>query len=651
MRGTVAAVLALLIATPAVPADDLPDEWEVAGPPTDNDADSEELARVLLREAAALRANPIDLNTADVAQLLRLPIDVGIVLRIVAARDERGPFLSLDDLASAGIPVGVVEGLRPYVTVGKPREVGGELAAVPEEPRGIAWSVRARSWCRSDDAEESWAEDLGSPLSLAGSYARIRAAVGEDLRLGIGLERDPGEASPVDHAALFFEWRVDSFNRGAADVLDRSYRVGFLAGNLSARWAQGLLLGASVFPSETSYPRRRDRARGYDGASESARRGALIALSRGRATVQILALRTQLDAALENGAATTVRESGLHRTEGERAGAGVLVERVVGARVRVRPAGALEVGASWLRFAYDPSLACGDPLRQRFAFSGRGVTDAAGDARLSWGAVVGGLEAAQSSNGGRALLAAVRMSADRARVRFGFARISKEYCAPLGAGAPHCSSGRNATVGWMTAEYRPSTRWSASLGGFVRGRPWRTYHLEMPPFSWELRAAWDCALGAGWRLRLSRDFRIESDEQEEPPGTVLCRRVRTRVALRSRGSCPISISVSTADARVGGAASGDGIGVAASVTTDVGARAAVTLGLAVSAASGSAPTVGHYEPGLPGEFGPRSLNGSGTRWYIRGQKALCGDAVLTARLAGGPERGRLEFGVGLDLTR
>jgi len=669
-RWAASVLLVFLIALPAV-AGDLVEEWEGLEASSEEATNDEELARVVLREAAALRANPIDLNTAGVAGLLRLPVDAGVALRIVALREKRGAFASLDDLAgAAGIPSDIVARLRPYVTVGAVTPgpdlpaaaivgappAGPDLPTADDGPPRLAWSVRARTWCRTDDEEESWAEDLGSPLALAGSYVRIRVEPGEDLRLGVGMERDPGEASLVDHAALFVEWRPEVFARDPVAGAGDGYGVGLVGGDLSGRWAQGLLFGASVFPSETSFPRRSARARGHDRASESARRGVLLGLARGRVVVHALAARTRLDAAVEGGAATSVRTSGLHRTDGEREGAGALVERLLGARARVRTTGALEIGVSWIRAEYDPPLTRGDEIRRRFAPQGDEIAGASLDARIEWHDLAAGIEATRSSGGGRALLGAARLSAASIRVRVGFARISKEFAAPLGAGAPHCSSGRNATVAWMTAEYVPSGRWGASLGGFVRGRPWRTYHLDMAPLAWEVRAAWDCVLGGGWSVRVSRATRVESDERDAADGdcdsdrTVLVRSVRTRVALRSRGSCPISLAVSSGDARSDDDAFGDNIGVAGSVTVDV-ARTAVTLGLAVNAASGDAPGVGHYEPGLPGEFGPRSLNGSGTRWYIRGQQVLRNHVALTARLAGGPERGRLEFGVGLDLTR
>lgn len=62
---------------------------------------------------------PININTASATELEALP-GIGLVLseRIVAYRDEHGPFATVDDLAAVtGISVATVDRLRPLVTV------------------------------------------------------------------------------------------------------------------------------------------------------------------------------------------------------------------------------------------------------------------------------------------------------------------------------------------------------------------------------------------------------------------------------------------------------------------------------------------------------------------------------------------------------
>jgi competence protein ComEA len=72
---------------------------------------------------AAAAADPsltsIDLNTAGAAELEALPgIGPALAERIVAYRDENGPFASIDELADiAGITPGLQEAITPYLVV------------------------------------------------------------------------------------------------------------------------------------------------------------------------------------------------------------------------------------------------------------------------------------------------------------------------------------------------------------------------------------------------------------------------------------------------------------------------------------------------------------------------------------------------------
>lgn len=62
----------------------------------------------------------ININTANEEQLTHLPgIGPTIAGRIIAYRDENGPFKSIDDLTKVhGIGTGILDNISPYITTG-----------------------------------------------------------------------------------------------------------------------------------------------------------------------------------------------------------------------------------------------------------------------------------------------------------------------------------------------------------------------------------------------------------------------------------------------------------------------------------------------------------------------------------------------------
>ena len=71
-------------------------------------------------DAALASARQIDINTATVAELERLPlIGPALAARIVADREAQGPFATAEDLARVkGIGPKTLAHLAPYLTVG-----------------------------------------------------------------------------------------------------------------------------------------------------------------------------------------------------------------------------------------------------------------------------------------------------------------------------------------------------------------------------------------------------------------------------------------------------------------------------------------------------------------------------------------------------
>jgi hypothetical protein len=618
-------------------------EWGAAA--LDEEGSSWETADLLdefLRELAALRANPLDLNSAGLTELLRIPaLTPPDAAAIVELRNEMGALGSLEDLASSGrLPAGVVMRLRPYVFCGPPRP--GSTPAPPPPGARASWEVRlASSW--RVDPDDPWSMPKLDGAAASAPRARVRLRWGEAWRLGASCERDGGESRVLDHAAF----HLSGASVEAADKDGSRPRIAGVVGDIVADWAQGLVLSGSRFPSRTAFPRAADRVRGYDGAAENlGRRGIHIALARGRVAAQALCARTSLDATIDgDGLVSTIRSSGHHRTDAERAGEGVLTEVLLGWRIVVEPAEQLALGASIVRFRYDPELARGDQERQHFRPAGPELVLASADLRLRAASWRLGMEVAGTRRGGRAVVLSARVRSGRAVARLGCGHLSPEFWSPLGGGVPAVPGGANGTAGWIGAEYGSTSSWRVWADVVVTGHPWRTYRSELPPSSRRTTAAVEVPLeGIG---RLTVEARVKS-ETSSASATREGSSTMTKAALRTSGRVPlVFFAVRKSSGAVGteeGAASAFGM----RADIPVGANSVVAAGLTSVTERGDGDIITQYEPSLPGEFAVRSLNEPGTRWYIRVVSGLSKRTAVTVRLSGGPDPGTMQMGVSLE---
>lgn len=98
---------------------------------------------LLLVPSLSFAEGEVDVNTATAAELQRLP-GIGTVSagRIIAHRDENGPFNSLSDVGNVeGISTATLEKIRPFLTFGGSAASSDVIA--PAERRNVAAEVKA----------------------------------------------------------------------------------------------------------------------------------------------------------------------------------------------------------------------------------------------------------------------------------------------------------------------------------------------------------------------------------------------------------------------------------------------------------------------------------------------------------------------------
>ncbi len=357
----------LLVATPAFARQVVPDTLLLASP-VEAALEGLTLDPEALEELAAWLderlQNPLDLNTAPVGELARLPgLSPLLAQRIVAYRRRHGSFADVDELLRVeDFPPELLARIRPFVTIHPRRSHASPSGYVLQRLDYLPEQTNARY--------------PGPPLRL---QTRLRLRYGR-LETALTLENDPGEPfrwDPTtrtygfDHQAGFVAWR-------ASGLLRR-----LVVGDFSARFGAGLTLWS--MPAIDSYQAAADaplrQGSGltpYSGTDE-VRYFRGLALTLAPASALRLALfgsRRWLDARLDTLGAplqagvVSLPASGLHRTESERSRKGVLRSDVLGGALTFELArGQLGLVGYTTHFAHplQPSAA----LYNRHAWRGR----------------------------------------------------------------------------------------------------------------------------------------------------------------------------------------------------------------------------------------------------------------------------------------
>jgi comEA protein len=195
--GVVALLLAAGVGARAVRGNPAPAAWEGAGASvsaaalTAEVADS--LARVRHRRTPLAPGEVLDLNTATVDDLVRLPrVGPALAVRIVARRETHGPYRTLADLDSVpGVGPALLSQVAPLVGLPEPAPRAQATAAAPARASASA----AVSGGGRVDVNTAGAAELerlpGIGPALAQRIVEWRAANGP-FRAVDDLQRVPG---------------------------------------------------------------------------------------------------------------------------------------------------------------------------------------------------------------------------------------------------------------------------------------------------------------------------------------------------------------------------------------------------------------------------------------------------------------------------
>jgi hypothetical protein len=445
-----------------------------------------------LEELVFLSENPLNINSASLEELLRIPfLDEITAGNILEYRRRAGLFQTKSELTSvAGIGRELAEKVSAFTVV-----------SVPEKSNYMKYS--GRDYARQQILLKGWQSFpkpagyypkgdkppafQGSPRKL---YARYLFQKGKNLQAGFTGENDPGE--PFFRGANPYGFDFYSFHL----VFRLSNLVPeIFAGDYSVRAGQGLVLsqgfsmGKSAEVIQASRPGA--QVRPYTSTGENFFfRGAAASFRLGKMRSHIFMSGKKSDGNLktdESGRTifTSLQNSGYHRTLSEIEDKNS-VRHLVSGFITGITSGNFSVGANMLYEQFQYPFIRGDQLYQRFMFRGRENFNFSLDYRYIPGKYQFFGEMAMSRSGGVATLHGVQGRLhDQLMISMLFRHYGVKYHSTWGNAFGEGSGNANETGFYFGLKAFPFPRITLSGYGDWFHFPWITYSSAGPSSGYE----------------------------------------------------------------------------------------------------------------------------------------------------------------------
>lgn len=370
--------------------------------PQNTEFDGEQLTQYLQE----LAANPVNINTADVSELLQVPgVNLKTARAIISYRKQTKPFESTSELKDVtGIGRVTLEKMRPYVTAGSGFELRKQLYS---DYRYWTHDGRFQMFSRYQrDLEQAkgYAQlpEEGGYIGSAIKYYQRFGYQSDHLSLNITQEKDAGE--PLENPASFDHqsWHIALENNGRFRMI--------VAGDYSLSFGQGLVLwnggafgkGSDVISSANRNGRG---VRPYTSSQETNYyRGGAVTYG-GRFQITAFYSNRRRSASEMGGDTTRYPGSdGYHRTIKERSQKDNLGQQLFGGHLQMEfPFGI--VGVTGYKTIFDRSIAASNRIYAMYDFEGRSNTAFGVDYTFLLGPAIVFGEAARSKNGGMGVIA------------------------------------------------------------------------------------------------------------------------------------------------------------------------------------------------------------------------------------------------------
>ena len=323
---------------------------------TDAETDNAELVNIL----EDLERNPININTADLLELLKLPgLDQPTAQLILDRRNKFGKFYSVNELYSIrGIDDQLILNIIPFITIsyGKKTKIQDQTSSDLESNFLSKSRLFFRSRFTNDLQNRAGFLDgkyVGSKLK---NYNRLIFDYNSNYQLGILTEKDPGEKSLTDFTS--FHLQIKNFG-----ILNN-----FIAGDYVLEYGQGIALWSAFGFSKSAdaiYPvKKKSRfLRPYTSSAEYRFfRGAAVRIQLENFNVTGFYSSNFLDASIDpyTNEITSLGQTGYHRFESEIIKKNAASSKIIGGVIDYRYAGRYNLGLIYYNTTFNKNFAVED---------------------------------------------------------------------------------------------------------------------------------------------------------------------------------------------------------------------------------------------------------------------------------------------------
>lgn len=457
---------------------------------TANNEDQETEDDYFLQQMVQFIKNPIELNEADVADLIQLRILTPIQIRnFILYRDRVGKLIDLYELqAVPGWDIGTIQKMRPYINVSNKISMAGSLKARIKNGehsillRGSQVPERSKGYLLDSSTATNFYP--GSPQKILFRYKYNYKNL---FQYGIVAEKDAGEQ--------FFKGKQkQGFDFYSAHIFLRKLGIirTFAAGDFVVNLGQGLTQWQSLAFKKSAdvmnIKREGEVFRPYNSAGEiNFHRGLAVTLANGNWQLSIFGSYRNIDANLvsdtsqnQDDFVSSLQTSGYHRTKSETDDKAIQKQLAFGGNFSYQLK-KLHLGINAVHYKFKlPLVKSADPYN-RYALSGSSFGNYSFDYSYTFRNLHFFGEAAFTSSLSKAFVNGLLISAS-SRVDLGllYRNISGSYQSLYAYAFTENTYPTNEKGFYAGVSIRPGNAWRIDAYADFYKFPWLRYRVDAP---------------------------------------------------------------------------------------------------------------------------------------------------------------------------